>query len=141
MSVPIAVTGLKPKIKIRIGVIREPPPTPVRPTRIPTPNPKRITSGSMPRRLGRRRLAGEGLDQHVGDLGPGELLRRPLATTQQLAHLGAGQEDAVLGPRGRGLGGGHPLRDLAPEGVLELERLDAQLAWLELVEDVLGVVG
>src|SRR3712207_3276672 len=32
------------------GVISEPPPMPVSPTRIPTPSPKTMTSGSMPSR-------------------------------------------------------------------------------------------
>jgi hypothetical protein len=37
--VPIAVVGVTPKTKISIGVISEPPPIPVIPTRIPTPSP------------------------------------------------------------------------------------------------------
>src|SRR5581483_1271643 len=39
MSVPTAVFGSKPKIRISIGVIRLPPPMPVMPTRIPTAAP------------------------------------------------------------------------------------------------------
>ena len=39
MSVPIATVGLKPKTRISIGVIREPPPIPVMPTRRPIRRP------------------------------------------------------------------------------------------------------
>ena len=39
MSVPTATFALNPKSRIRIGVIRLPPPIPVIPTRIPTPSP------------------------------------------------------------------------------------------------------
>src|SRR3954452_5841465 len=47
MSVPIAVVGLIPKSRTRSGVIREPPPMPVMPTRKPTPRPKKMIAGSM----------------------------------------------------------------------------------------------
>src|SRR3954465_13556876 len=43
MSVPTAVVGLKPKRMIRIGVISEPPPTPVRPTIRPRPRPVSVS--------------------------------------------------------------------------------------------------
>src|SRR5215213_1500767 len=46
-SVPTAVTGLTPKTTIRSGVMSEPPPIPVRPTSMPTPNPKRTMNGSI----------------------------------------------------------------------------------------------
>ena len=39
MSVPIATDGLKPKIRTSIGVIKEPPPIPVMPTRRPISSP------------------------------------------------------------------------------------------------------
>jgi hypothetical protein len=39
-SVPTAVAGLKPKRNTKSGVINEPPPTPVSPTKIPTNNPE-----------------------------------------------------------------------------------------------------
>src|SRR3954466_7914992 len=39
MSVPIATVGLKPKTRISIGVIREPPPMPVMPTSKPISRP------------------------------------------------------------------------------------------------------
>src|SRR5450755_131583 len=38
-SVPTAVLGAMPNIRIMMGAIRDPPPTPVRPTSAPTPNP------------------------------------------------------------------------------------------------------
>src|SRR5688500_12453458 len=47
MSVPIAVAGLKLKRKIRSGVMREPPPIPVIPTRSPVIKPAMIRSGSF----------------------------------------------------------------------------------------------
>src|SRR5918994_609071 len=46
MSVPIAVTGWIPKTRINRGVIKEPPPMPVRPTRKPTPKPNKTIIGS-----------------------------------------------------------------------------------------------
>ena len=42
---------------------------------------------------------------------------------------------------GTGLVGGHPLAVVAPEGVLEEQRLDAELADVDVVEDPLSVVG
>src|SRR6201989_1977124 len=47
MSVPIAVVGWIPKIRISSGVISEPPPMPVIPTSTPMPNPKRTIAGSI----------------------------------------------------------------------------------------------
>src|SRR5512132_1500950 len=47
MSVPIAVVGLTPKRRTSRGVIREPPPIPVMPTRKPTPKPKKTILGSI----------------------------------------------------------------------------------------------
>src|SRR4051794_25354953 len=49
MSVPIAVVGWIPKMRISSGVISEPPPMPVMPTRTPMPNPKRTIAGSIVR--------------------------------------------------------------------------------------------
>src|SRR4051794_3640055 len=40
-----------PKTTIRSGVMSDPPPMPVRPTRVPTPNPKRTMYGSTARKL------------------------------------------------------------------------------------------
>src|ERR1700750_1359297 len=47
MSVPIAVVGWIPKMRISSGVISEPPPMPVIPTSTPMPNPKRTIAGSI----------------------------------------------------------------------------------------------
>src|SRR5690349_7943416 len=49
MSVPIAVVGWMPKMRISSGVISEPPPMPVMPTSTPMPNPKRTIAGSIDR--------------------------------------------------------------------------------------------
>src|SRR5215218_9338954 len=45
----MAVTGVTPKTRISIGVIREPPPMPVMPTRMPTPRPNATRAGSTRR--------------------------------------------------------------------------------------------
>ena len=81
------------------------------------------------------------VDQHLGHLGPRELGRRHLALAQHLAHLGAAEDDVLAGVVRAGLGAGHAAAALAVERVLEEERRDAHLAGLELVEDVLRVVG
>ena len=44
---PIAVAGLKPKKKMRMGVINEPPPIPVMPTSKPVINPAATSLGSF----------------------------------------------------------------------------------------------
>ena len=46
-SVPTAVAGWTPNSSTRIGVISEPPPTPVWPTSRPTKNPESMNRGSM----------------------------------------------------------------------------------------------
>src|SRR5437667_136536 len=65
----------------------------------------------------------------------------PLTPPQHLADFRPGEEYPVLRPRRRRLVRRHPATDLAPERVLELERLDPELARLELLEDLLRVVG
>src|SRR2546426_11359401 len=80
-------------------------------------------------------------DQDVGDLGPRELPRRPLAVAEHLPDPGARERDAVAVAMRARLRRRHPLAPIAPEGMLELERLDPELAELELVEDLLRVVG
>src|SRR5581483_4296591 len=80
------------------------------------------------------------LDEDVGHLGPAELDRRPLAGAQHLPDLGSGQDDPVLVPVWAGLGRAHCLTFPAVERVLEPKRGDPELAGLELVEDLLGVV-
>src|ERR1041384_456356 len=47
MSVPIAVVGWMPKMRISSGVISEPPPMPVMPTSTPTPKPKKMSARSI----------------------------------------------------------------------------------------------
>src|SRR5919201_2491310 len=131
MSDPIAVVGAVPKSRISTGVISDPPPMPVIPTRRPTPRPATISSGS--KRLvsgsgadrGRVRLVAHRLDQDVGDLRAGELLGRALARAKHLAHLRAREEHPVLGAGGTGLAGRHALRDLAVEGVVEHKWFDS----------------
>src|SRR6187549_4249318 len=81
------------------------------------------------------------VDQNVRHLVARELLRRPFAVAEHLAHLGAAQEHVGLGAVRAGLARRHPLALVAPEAVLEEERLDAQLLGVHLVEDVLRVVG
>src|SRR3982750_2086526 len=85
-------------------------------------------------------LAAIRLDQNLGDLGPGELLRRQLALPEHLPHLGAREEDMVVRTVRARLRRGHRTALLAPERVLEEHRLDVELVRLELVEDQLRVV-
>src|SRR4028118_1970223 len=80
------------------------------------------------------------LHEDFYDLGTGELGGRVLALGEHLADLGARDEDVVLLGVGAGLGGAHALARKAEEGVLEEERAEPYLPFLELVEDVLGVV-
>src|SRR6185369_1597925 len=47
-SVPTAATGATPNASTRIGVISEPPPTPVIPTNAPTPKPATVFIQSIP---------------------------------------------------------------------------------------------
>src|SRR3954467_6344035 len=81
------------------------------------------------------------VDQDLSHLGAAELLRRLFAVTEHLAHLGPTQEDVVLLAVWAGLARGHSLALVAPEGVLEEEGLDAELVDVEVVEDLLRVVG
>src|SRR5918998_3433508 len=80
------------------------------------------------------------LHEDLDDLGAGELRGRVLALREHLAYLGAGDENVVLLVVGAGLGGAHALADEAEEGVLEEEGGEPYFAFLEFVEDVLGVV-
>src|SRR5215217_6534622 len=93
---------------------------------------------------GRRPVSGVSphtLDEYLDDLGTRELRRRILASAQHLSHLRPREEDVrVLAVRAR-LGRRHPLAVEAEEGVLEEKGCDAQLVLVELLEDVLGVVG
>src|ERR1700722_4246826 len=46
-SVPTATAGGKPKTSTSVGVISDPPPTPVRPTRAPTTKPQRAYANEI----------------------------------------------------------------------------------------------
>ena len=81
------------------------------------------------------------LDEHLGHLRPAELRRRDAARGEHLAHLRAGERDVLLRRVRAGLGRGHPVAALAVEGVVEEERRDRPARRVELVEDVLRVVG
>ena len=74
MSVPTAVFGSKPKSRISIGVISEPPPIPVMPTSTPISRPARRTARSCARR------------QRAGDERP------PAQQAAELVRLAAGAE-------------------------------------------------
>src|SRR5262249_47992881 len=80
-------------------------------------------------------------DEDVGHLGAAELLGRPLAGAEEVAHLGPGQKDVVRLVVRAGLAGGHPAAAPAEEAVLEAERGDADLLGRVAVEDLLRVVG
>src|SRR6476619_3406798 len=112
MSVPIAVVGEIPKMRISSGVISEPPPMPVIPTSTPMPNPKRTIAGSMvscaaarvlidfPDLLGRER----GVRQDTKD---DRLDSRPRPLLRRAAHDRAARP---RDPRAPGRRPGRPLR-------------------------------
>src|SRR5215203_230868 len=81
------------------------------------------------------------VDQDVRDLVARELMRRPFAVAEHLADLRPGEEQVRLFVVRAGLAGGKALAVVAPEGVLEHQRLDPELVDVDLVEDLLGVVG
>src|SRR5262245_48768006 len=62
------------------------------------------------------------VDQDVGDLVARELVRRPFAVAEHLAHLRPGKEEVRLFVVRAGLVRGQPLALAAPEGVLEHKR-------------------
>src|SRR5215210_6605968 len=80
------------------------------------------------------------LHEHFDDFGAGEFGGRVLALGEHLADLRTAYTHVVLFVVGAGLGGSHPLSLEAEEGVFEEEGGQPDLAFLELVEDVLGVV-
>src|SRR5215210_801280 len=80
------------------------------------------------------------LHEHFDDFGAGELGGWILALGEHLAHLRSADKHVVLFIVGAGLGGFHPLALEAEEGVFEEEWGQPDLPFLELVEDVLGVV-
>src|SRR3954471_10042019 len=110
-SVPTAVTGLMPNTIISSGVISDPPPMPVRPTSVPTPNPNTTISGSTgPARLVQPalRLAGVGPAPSAAGVGRQRAVRaadRGVAAVVQLVVRHVVAEDVVphlaLGPVGQ----------------------------------------
>src|ERR1700759_4920919 len=108
MSVPIAVDGLVPKIRIRSGVINEPPPMPVIPTRTPMPNPKATIAGSM--NLPFR--AGAPLDR-----GPYSTFLTVLVRSAECARIPAMEAGAAVTTRGLG----HAFGELRTLDGLDLE--------------------
>src|SRR5215207_3754635 len=81
------------------------------------------------------------VDKNSCDLGACELDGRELPRAEQLAHARARERDVLARVVRASLGRGHRAARAAVEGVVEEERRDAQLAVLELVEDVVRVVG
>src|SRR5687768_13091924 len=80
------------------------------------------------------------LHEHFDDFGAGELGRWVLALGEHLADLRAADKHVVLVTVGAGLGGSHTLTLQAEEGMFEEEWGQPDLPFLELIEDVLGVV-
>src|SRR5215212_5697126 len=80
------------------------------------------------------------LHEHFDDFGTGEFGGWVLALGEHLAHLRTAYKHVVLFIVGAGLGSSHPLALEAEEGVFEEEGGQPDLPFLELVEDVLGVV-
>src|SRR3954469_18503490 len=121
-SVPTAVTGLIPKTMISSGVIRDPPPMPVSPTSVPTPNPNTTISGSKrPPRLVQPalRLVGVGPAASAPVVGRQRAVRaadRGVAAIVQLVVRHVVAEDVIphlaLGPVGQWVG--------LPEAVAEV---------------------
>src|SRR5215207_7397045 len=86
-------------------------------------------------------LVTQAVDEDLDDLGATKLRWGVLALGEHLPHLRAREEDVrVLAVRAR-LRGRHPLAVEAEEGVLEEQRRYPELLFLELLEDVLGIIG
>src|SRR5215217_7640369 len=80
------------------------------------------------------------LHEHFDDFGTGEFGGWVLALGEHFADLRTAYKHVVLFIVGAGFGGPHPLALEAEEGVFEEEGGQPDLPFLELVEDVLGVV-
>src|SRR5919112_5003665 len=80
------------------------------------------------------------LNEHFDDFGAGELGGWVLALGEHLAHLRTADKHVVHFIVGAGLGGPHTLTLQAEEGMFEEEWGQPDLPFLELIEDVLGVV-
>src|SRR4051812_39726557 len=85
----MATTGWTPANSTSSGVMSDPPPMPVRPTRIPTPRPKTMTIGSM--RSGEPGAPRRGRSRDVG-----------VQAALQLIAAGPPPRAAVARPRARG---------------------------------------
>src|SRR5438270_9560110 len=134
MSVPTATFALKPKSRMRIGVIRDPPPMPVSPTRTPIKRPVSVNCQVMSDRSLVR------VDQDLRYFRTRELLRRELAVGEEFADLRPREMDVLRCFMRARLRGRHRAARATPERMLEEHRLDVELMRLELVEDQLRVV-
>src|SRR5436309_10766453 len=104
-------------------------------------SPRRFAGWSSTVAMLHRALIAHRRDQDVGDLGPRELDRRTISRAEHLADLRPGKDHTVVFVVRTGLRRTHPLALQTEERVLELQRRDAQLFRLELLEDTLRVVG
>src|SRR5215210_2101306 len=80
------------------------------------------------------------LHEHLDNFGAGELGRWVLAFGEHLAHLRTADKHVVLFIVGAGFGGSHTLALQAEEGMFEEEGGQPDLPFLELIEDMLGLV-
>ena len=82
-----------------------------------------------------------GLDEDLGDLGAGELGRRHFTFAEHLPDLGPRKEQVGISVMRTGLAGSKSLALVAPESVFEHQRLDAEFVDVDVVEDLLRVIG
>src|SRR5215216_42616 len=86
-------------------------------------------------------LLAQTLYEDLNHLGATELRWWIFSLGEHLPNPGPGEEDVRIFAVRAGVGRGHHLAVEAEEGVLEEERCHAQLLFLELLEDVLGIIG
>src|SRR5918997_289314 len=86
-------------------------------------------------------LVAQSLDEDLDDLRARELRRWILSLGEHLPHPRAREEYVRVFAVRAGLRRRHPLTVEAEEGVLEEKRRHPQLLFVELLEDVLGIVG
>src|SRR5205807_2990819 len=90
----MAITGLMPANRISSGVIREPPPMPVVPTRMPTPRPKTTIIGSTGSGLpGRGGCGGGAGARRRVQAALGLVLARPAALAPRAGQRAGGAAD------------------------------------------------
>src|SRR5712692_9617507 len=87
-----------------------------------------------------RRIS-EGLVQNLSHLGAGKFGRQLAAVAQYRSHLAPAQNHPGVFVVAAGFQRSHTGAAMAIEGILEKKRSDAQLPRLELVEDLVGIVG